>query len=86
MKPVSDELISRRLATAGLLPPGPLMAGPAVRAAPNPRLPGASGRAPAVAPRPPGGVVALTPASLVALVILVAGVAAAVAVVMTRGM
>lgn len=78
MKPISDEKIARQLVTAALPPrhvaPVPIP----IRRHPAPVHP--------VTPPPPPGAIQLTAASLVALVILVAGVAAAVAIVMTRGM
>lgn len=86
MKPISDEQIVRRLGTAALPPPH------ASGAVPWPARPRAlapvPGRPLAVVPPTPrtDGAVRLTLPSLIALVVLVAGVAAAVAVVMTRGM
>ena len=81
MKPISDEKIVRQLVTAALPPkhaPGPA-------AAPVHRQPAPVHPATPPIPAAPGAI-QLTAASLIALVILVAGVAAAVAIVMTRGM
>lgn len=71
MKPITDEHIARRAVTAAL----------------PPKL-AQHQRAPVLAPPSPpaSGAILLTVPGLVALVILVAGIAAAVAVVMTRGM
>lgn len=83
MKPVSEAQIARRAVTAAL-PPRPLTVPvpPPQRAfAPAPPPPA---RPPA--PVPASGTILLTMPALIALVILVAGVAAAVAIVMTRGM
>jgi hypothetical protein len=90
MKPISDEQIANQKVTA-VLPPKPathvaIVPPPAPRtsAAARARTTGPAGPLPA-GTRAPGSIL-LTPTSLLALVILVAAIAAAVAIVMTRGM
>jgi hypothetical protein len=82
MKPISDEQIARRAPMAALAPTPVAAPTPRIAAAPAVPVP------PVAAPIAPGnaGTIQLTLAGLLALVLVVAGVAAAVAVVMTRGM